>query len=115
MASITLLDANPAQWPFVRFRVDFDEAVSGFGIEDVAPVLGGGAADAMILDVSFAAGHYEVLVYTGLADGTVGLEVLAGASVADAAGNPLAAGLVGPSSYQLDSSLLIPLFRNGVE
>ena len=112
---INKLDADLPTIPFVRFEVVFDETVQGLDPSDFNPVVGGGIVDALVVDVSGAGATWTVLVYTGLASGTLGLDLLDDGSIADLATNPLGAGLVGTQFYTIDASVLVPLFKDGFE
>ena len=109
------LDADLPTMPFVRFAVEFDESVTGLDPSDFNVVAGGGVTEAMVVDVTGSGTSWTVLVYTGLASGTLGLDLLDDDSIVDAATNPLAGGLVGTQFYLIDASVLIPLFKDGFE
>lgn len=113
--SIGKLDADLPIIPFVRFEVTLDEAVTGLDPGDFNLVMGGDIADALVIDVSGSGTTWTVLVYTGLASGTLGLDLLDDDSITDLATNPLGNGLVGTALYTIDASQLIPLFKDGFE
>ena len=113
--SIGKLDTDLPTIPFVRFEVVFDEAVQGLDPTDFSLVMGGDIVDALVIDVSGSGTTWEVLVYTGLASGTLGLDLLDDDSITDLATNPLGQGLSGSASYLIDASQLIPVFKDGFE
>ncbi|HWT14467.1 MAG TPA: hypothetical protein VN581_01690 [Patescibacteria group bacterium] len=113
--SIGKLDADLPIIPFVRFEVVFGEAVTGLDPSDFNLVMGGGIVDALVIDVSGSGTTWTVLAYTGLASGTLGLDLLDDDTITDIATNPLGNGLVGTEFYTIDASQLIPLFTDGFE
>lgn len=113
--SISKLDADLPVIPFVRFEFVFDEAVSGVDPNDFALVTTGGISGALVIGTSGSGTTFEVQVYTGLASGTIGIDLLDDDSIADAAGNPLGSGLAGTQVYTIDAAVLIPVFSDGFE
>lgn len=113
--SIGKLDTDLPIIPFVRFEVVFGEAVTGLDPSDFNLVMGGGIVDALVIDVSGSGTTWTVLAYTGLASGTLGLDLLDDDTITDIATNPLGNGLVGTVFYTIDASQLIPLFKDGFE
>ncbi len=112
---INKLDADLPTMPFVRFEAVFDEPVSGLDPTDFNPVMGGSITDALVVDVTGSGSSWTVLVYTGLASGTLGLDLLDDDSIIDAATNPLGGGLVGTQFYVIDAAALSPVFKDGFE
>lgn len=113
--SISKLDADLPIIPFVRFEVVFDEAVNGVDPNDFALVTTGGISDALVIGTSGSGTTFEVQVYTGLASGTIGIDLLDDDSIVDAAGNPLGSGLAGTQVYTIDAAVLVPVFGDGFE
>ncbi|MCC9655500.1 Ig-like domain-containing protein [Rhodopirellula halodulae] len=79
----------------IDYTVQFSETVTGFTASDLTLVSGGAITSASINPVSGSGDTYTVTVNTGSGDGTIGLDVNASASIVDAAGTSLAAGLIG--------------------
>lgn len=112
--AINKLDVDPPLLPFVRFEIVLDEAVSGVDFGDFELLLSGSIIDAMLINVSGAGSTYVVEAYTGVASGSIGLRLRNDDGVADAAGNPLGAGLDGPS-YTIDPLIFSDVFKDGFE
>jgi autotransporter-associated beta strand protein len=83
----------------ITFRVTFAESVSGVDASDFTPVFSASLAGA-ISAVSASGGKtIDVTVDPLTGEGTVRLDVNAGTGIADAAGNPLAAGFTAGQTY----------------
>jgi len=85
----------------VTFRVTFSEAVVGVDPSDFGVVTGGDLAGTAVTGVTGSGAEYLVTVTTGTGSGLLGLKLPAGASVSDAAGNPLGAGFTGGEVFTL--------------
>ena len=111
---ITKLDSDNPTIPYVRWQIEFDEAVTGVGLGDFGLIMSGGIDDAMIIGVSGAGTTWVVDVYTGLHSGTLSLRLFNDDAIIDIAGNVLGAGLDSPT-YTIDAQALIPVFKDGFE
>ncbi len=86
VSAITRLDPNPASAASVQFQVAFDEPVVGVAASDFTLTTTGGISGAGVTGVSGSGATYTVTVATGTGDGTLRLDVPAGATIADLAG-----------------------------
>ncbi|MFZ5878110.1 MAG: ExeM/NucH family extracellular endonuclease [Chloroflexota bacterium] len=103
VTSITLADANPTNAASVDFTVVFSEDVTGVATGDfslTAPDLTGESVTSV---TPVNGSTYTVAVNTGSGAGTLRLDIPAGASISDAAGNNVS-GLpyTGGESYDVD-------------
>ena len=102
VAGVARLDPSPSNAPAVRFLVTFSEPVTG--VPTAAPFTGfntTGLTGTSVSSISGTGAAYTVTVRTGAWDGTLRLAVGTTGPVKDAAGWPLAAGMVSPSPYQM--------------
>ncbi len=88
VTSITRLNPNPTKLASVDFTVTFSEAVNGVDTSDFALSVSG-VSGAAVSGSSGSGSVYTVTVNTGSGNGTIRLDVSAGATVTDLAGNPL--------------------------
>ena len=87
VSQIVRADANPTYAPTVGFVVTFSEDVTGVAVDDFT--LDTDVDGASVTGVSGSGSVYTVTVNTGTSDGTINLELAAGATIEDLAGNPL--------------------------
>lgn len=107
-ATIALAAPSPTNAASVAFTVTFSEPVSGVDTGDFGLNISGGITGASITSVSsIGSATYAVTVNTGSGNGTLGLNLLAGATIADAAGNAPAA-VTGPV-YTINKTVLAAL------
>jgi hypothetical protein len=110
VSSITLTDPSPTKASTVRFTVTMSESVSGIDASDFAPATTGGITGASIASVSGTGDTFTVTVNTGTGDGTLGLNLVDGNEISDAAGNTIAGThtsnvlFTGPSLYTIDKT-----------
>ncbi|MGE3310056.1 MAG: choice-of-anchor M domain-containing protein [Limisphaerales bacterium] len=107
--------ANPTASSTVTFRVTFSEAVSDVQAGDLG-VAQEGVTGAAVLSVSGSGSEYLVTVATGIGSGTVGLEVLGTATIADATANSLGEGFAGGQVFTLNrrpSRTISTFYRQG--
>jgi hypothetical protein len=86
--SILRSDPNPTSLGTVHYTVSFSESVTGVKTSDFL-LTASGVIGASITDVSGSGSLYTVTVDTGAGNGTLRLDIPAGATLADLAGNPL--------------------------
>ncbi|KAB8142250.1 isopeptide-forming domain-containing fimbrial protein [Chloroflexia bacterium SDU3-3] len=101
VTGVIRLDADPTNAASVQFQVTFAKAVTGVDAGDFALTVSS-ITGASVTGVSGSGTTYTVTVGTGTGDGTLRLDVLANGSIADSAGNPLAAGYTAGEHYTLD-------------
>jgi DNA/RNA endonuclease G (NUC1) len=102
VTSITRASANPTSAASVDFTVTFSEAVTGVDIGDFT-LTTTGLTGTSVTGVSGGPTVYTVTASTGSGvTGTMRLDVNSGASIADLAGNSLAAGFTGGDTYTID-------------
>ena len=88
--SIVRTHGNPTSFTDVAFTVTFSEPVTGVDTSDFA-YFATGLTGAFVSSIQPSSPSvYWVHVYTGTGNGTLRLDVPAGATIADVAGNPLA-------------------------
>ncbi|WP_333691973.1 choice-of-anchor X domain-containing protein, partial [Chloroflexus sp.] len=109
--AITRLDANPTGAASVAFQVTFSQPVIEVDAADFTLATSGGISGAQVVAVSGGPTAYTVTVATGSGNGTLRLDVRAGASIYNnAARNPLYGGFTSGEAYTLDRS--IPIVRS---
>jgi surface-anchored protein len=100
VTGITRLDARSTEAATVRFRVQFNEDVTGVDLADFDIVMNAGdLSGATIQSLSGSGNQYEVTVTTGTGSGTLGLSVKGMASILDLSGVTLARAFVGGEVY----------------
>jgi subtilisin family serine protease len=104
--SSSRVGVSPTNAASVTFTVIFSETVSGVDTGDFTPSMDGGVTGASVTTVTPVNGTtYTVAVNTGAGSGTLRLDVPAGVSIADAAGNGLGSlPYTGGQSYTLDKT-----------
>jgi len=96
--TITRLDANPNTGAAVSWQVTFDEAISGLSAANFSLIAGGLGGTPAITGVTGSGTTWTVTASTGAGNGTLRLDLVNAAGVADIAGNPLAnAPVTGPT------------------
>jgi hypothetical protein len=105
--SIVRADTSPTSKKTARFTVTFSEAMLGVDTADFLLTKTGNLSGAIITNVSGSGATYTVTVNTGVGDGTLRLDIPAGAVITDATLTPLG-GLpyVGDEIYVVDRQLL---------
>lgn len=92
--TITRLDANPTAATILKYRVKFDEAVNGVGIDDF--VITSTTVSPAIINVALVPGSvgdiYTVTITSGTGSGTVRLDVFDNDSIVDLVGFRLGGG-----------------------
>jgi trimeric autotransporter adhesin len=88
--SILRADPNPTSAASVNFTVTFSESVTGVDAAYFNMTITGPISGASVTSVTGGPTVYTVAVNTGTGAGTIRLDVPAGATVTDLAGNPLA-------------------------
>ncbi|MCS6881412.1 MAG: hypothetical protein NZU74_08770 [Chloroflexaceae bacterium] len=86
VSAITRVNPNPTSAASVQFQVAFDEPVTGVAASDFTLTTTGSLSGASVTGVSGSGATYTVTVATGTGDGTLRLDVPAGATIADLAG-----------------------------
>ncbi|MCX7791253.1 MAG: hypothetical protein N2378_11485 [Chloroflexaceae bacterium] len=86
VSAITRLSPDPTTADSVQFQVAFDEPVTGVAAGDFALTTTGGLSGASVTSVSGSGATYTVTVVTGTGNGTLRLDVPAGATITDLAG-----------------------------
>jgi hypothetical protein len=89
VVSLTTIDADPTRATELRYAVAFSEDVNGVDASDFALTTTGSISDAVVAAVIGSGAHYTVTVSTGTGDGTLRLDLPAGAVVSDLVGNLL--------------------------
>ena len=88
--SSTRANPNPINTYLVNFDVTFSETVTGADTSDFELSVEGGISGASIYTIYDFGDHIRVAVLTGSGDGTIRLDVVEEAEIADLAGNPIA-------------------------
>ncbi len=86
ISAITRVNPNPTSAASVQFQVAFDEPVMGVAASDFALTTTGSLSGASVTGVSGSGATYVVTVATGTGDGTLRLDVPAGATINDLVG-----------------------------
>ncbi|MCX6033676.1 MAG: hypothetical protein NTV38_01660, partial [Chloroflexi bacterium] len=87
VSSSLRFNPNPTNAASVNFTVTFSEFVTGVGVTDFS-LTTTGISGASVTGVSGSGGVYTVTVNTGSGSGTIRLDVPAGSTITDLAGNP---------------------------
>jgi DNA/RNA endonuclease G, NUC1 len=102
VSSVIRASTNPTSSATVNFTVTFDSSVTGVDSGDFT-LTATGVTGTSITGITGSGTTYTVTANTGTgATGTLRLDVNAGASIADAAGNALAAGFTSGETYTVD-------------
>ncbi|MDW8391392.1 MAG: hypothetical protein RMK84_14800, partial [Oscillochloridaceae bacterium] len=86
VTAITRLDPNPTSAASVQFQATFSEPVTGVAANDFTLTTTGSLSGASVTGVSGSGATYVVTVATGTGNGTLRLDVPAGATIADQVG-----------------------------
>ncbi len=86
VSAITRLAPNPTSAASVQFQVVFDEPVTGVAASDFTLTTTGSLSGASVTGVSGSGATYVVTVATGTGNGTLRLDVPAGATITDQVG-----------------------------
>lgn len=104
VVSITRLDTNPTNAASVRFSVVFSKAVTGVDSSDFVISKTGNVINESIASVTGSGNTYTVAIVTGSGDGTIHLDIPAGASITDGTNSPANLPYTGGESYLVDKS-----------
>jgi surface-anchored protein len=100
VSGITRLDSRSTDAASVRFRVQFNEDVTGVDTADFDVVMNAGdLSGATIQSIVGSGSLYEVTVSTGTGSGTLGLSIKGTASILDLSGVTLARAFAGGEVY----------------
>ncbi|MGV3485438.1 MAG: hypothetical protein ACO1RT_13555, partial [Planctomycetaceae bacterium] len=102
--SVALEDASPTNDQSLHFLVTFNEPVLNFGISDIA-IDQTGLPGAYVSSLQPVSGlqQWRVTVVPGIGEGSLSIDVLPRAAVADPAGNPVAAAATDNPAYTVDT------------
>jgi predicted outer membrane repeat protein len=109
VVSVALAGTSPTNAASVNFSITFSEPVTSVDASDFNPATSG-ISGASVATVSGGPTAYTVAVNTGSGNGSIRLDVPAGASITDISGNP-AAGLpyTGDATYTIDKTTTLTL------